>query len=101
MELLQKLRSFDADRLDLDEMIALSAGAKQVAAEYVATELEVPEWLADAQRTLASVIKARTSDMIAKELRETELALESLKSREERKGDLAQKAERLRARLGK
>ena len=96
---LQHLKSFDPARYDLDELVALKSAAAALTATYTSLGLETPEWLGDTNEALDKEIKARSRDMLEKELRETESRLESLKTADEKRTDLKAKQERLRAKL--
>lgn len=97
--MLEKLKGFEAERHDLDELVVLMAFAASLAAQYTALGLEQPEWLNDSKAALEKEIKSRTHDMIVKELKETEARLEGLKSTTERREELTAKAARLREKL--
>lgn len=99
--MLEKLKGFEAERHDLDELVVLLAFAMSLGSTYQALQLEEPEWLKDSRAAIEKEIKARTRDMLEKDLRETEARLEGLKTADEKRKDLREKAERLRAQLQK
>lgn len=99
MEYLQMLRSFDADRYSLDELLALYTQAEQLAAAYKIHGMEVPEWLSEASASISDAAHARGRDAMEKELKETNARLDALKTADERRGELREKAERLRSKL--
>lgn len=100
MTMLQRLKSLDLDRIDVDEAIALATFAGLLVEGHVMRGLEAPEWLLDSKNLLEKEIKARHRDKLEKDLKETEAALETLKTAAEKREDLKAKAERLKAALG-
>ncbi len=99
--MLNALQTFNADKHDLDELMALAAFGTQLKSTFPAFDLEVPEWLVESMDGIEKEIRARSRDMLMAELKSTESRLEALKTNEEKRGDLRDKAERLRARLKK
>lgn len=97
---LEKLKSFDADRVDMDEMITLSAAARIVVAEYESNKVPVPEWLVDGRTSLTRAIDSRRKDSVAKSLKEKKARREALRSSEEKKADLDKDIAALEAELG-
>jgi hypothetical protein len=97
--MLDKLKHLDLDRIDVDEAVALATFGDQLIAGYTGRSLEVPQWLVDNTRELNREIKNRHKDNLEKALRETELQLDALKSRDEKREDLKAKADRLKAAL--
>lgn len=96
--MLDKLRNFDAERnTDVDEMVALSAFARGLAAEYTTLALDAPEWLETQQKAVANEINSRLADMRAKRIREVRARLATLKTAEEKRAELNAELERLEA----
>ncbi len=95
--MLERLKNLDVERMDADDLIALSAFAKILEAEYAAHSLEVPEWLKDRQAELKREILTRTADMRAKRIREINARLDTLKTADEKRADLKAELERLQA----
>lgn len=62
------------DALSLDELMALSAGADGLQAQYVKHQTEVPTWLSEVMRILTRAINDRKSDTVAE--RRTRIAQE-------------------------
>lgn len=96
-----RLRNFEADRNDLDELVELFAWAKSLAAAYESNTIPLPEWLQDNTVSVANEIKSRVRDYQAKALKEIEAEQATLKTREEKRAELAEKAAKLREALGK
>lgn len=84
---LETLKHLDVERLDFDELIALSAFAKLLRAEYESAS-EVPEWLDDAGRSLKRDLQARQADATEKRLRELKARRETLKTPDQKRADI-------------
>lgn len=98
--MLEQLKSFNLDRIDLDEMVALFAFGENLKAVYGNMLLEVPEWVIDNVATLQKEIHSRRRDNLEKELKKAQASLETLKTADEKRLDLRAKIERLQAALG-
>lgn len=99
---LQQLRSFNADSHDdLDELVLLYSNGKDLATTYKELDLDTPLWLSDALDAVKNEITRRNRDLLEKALREAEAEEVSLRSREERKDDVKERARKLREKLGK
>lgn len=101
MNLVTELKQLNTDHGDVDELIALKAGADGMVATYAGFQLDQPQWLADARENLDREIKARHRDQLEKELREAERDAEGLKSATERREENAARIAKLKAALGK
>lgn len=99
--MLDKLKRLDLERMDLDEAVYLVSIGKAMRSVYEAESLETPQWLTDNVRELSREITNRMAESREKALREVELELLALRSRDEKKSDLVAKAERLKAQLGR
>lgn len=95
--MIERLKNLDIERLDVDEMIAMSAFAKQLSAEYEALALDKPDWLGVKSTELKREINARLGDLRDKRIREIKARLNTLKSAEEKRADLQKELERLSA----
>lgn len=83
--LLQQLKSFVADRLDLDDLIALAAFGRHLRTEYETNQLDEPEWLDVQLKSLRREIHTRNADKLEARRREINARLESLKTPSQRK----------------
>lgn len=101
MQIVNELKSLNTDASTLDQMIALSAFAKILEAEYGAKQVSRPEWLDDAQRTLAREIQSRTRDAKELRLREIEHSERALEEKAEKRERLRKEKEALQAELAK
>lgn len=97
----EKLKRLDLDRIDLDEAVGLIAEGEAMEDVYATRSLETPEWLTNNLRELNREVNNRVAESREKALRETELELAGLRTREERRAELQAKAERLKTALGR
>jgi hypothetical protein len=93
--MLQQLKSFEPNRLDVDEVVSLSAYAKILRAEYEAQKVEVPEWLDPKMADLSKAIKKLYADRVAAELKETRARRLNLNTVQETKEDLDRRIAKL------
>jgi hypothetical protein len=98
---LSQLKNFDADRFDIDELVALSAEGKALQAEYKALDVEVPEWLDSTVTSIGRVINLRLDESLQKRLRQAEARIQALKPASERRAELESEVAKLRTKLGK
>ena len=98
--MLQQLRNFDVDRMDLDDLIGLVAYAKLMRAEYEKMGLEEPDWVNDKIKTLTREIKAKTAEKLASRAREINSRLEALKTPTQRKSELQKELKRIQEQIG-
>lgn len=99
--MLDKLKSFAEEKATVDEMVELDAYATILTESFVRNQITVPEWLADVKAKLTNAIVARQRDTWEKELKETERALDSLKTAEEKRQEKAKRLVELKAKLGR
>lgn len=83
--MLEQLRNFDAKRLDLEELVELSAIGTTIKNEFDRVTVETPEWLDANLKSLRREIKARQADQIEAALREKRLQVERMTPVEERR----------------
>lgn len=100
MSVLQEFKQFEVNDESVENMLVQFAFGKSLQAAYAEFGLESPECLSDRVNALGREIKIKQRDELERELKKAELALEGLKSAEEKRSDLRAKAERLRAKLG-
>jgi len=86
--MLSQFKNFQADRMDLDELVALAAFGSMVRAEYEKHQLEEPEFVDVQLKALRREIHARNADRLESSLREKRARLESLKTPNEKKAQL-------------
>jgi DNA repair ATPase RecN len=92
-------KNFSADRMDLDELVALSAFGKSLRAEYEALQLEEPEFVAVQINTLKREIRSRVADKLEARKRELANRIDSLKTPKEKKAELEAELAKLEKQL--
>lgn len=95
--MLHQFREIELDRNGMDELLALRAFGRAFEMEWTDYDLEVPPWVTDRLALLDKEIRSRVADALAKDIKDTELRLEALKSRDERKEELNARLARLKA----
>jgi flagellar motility protein MotE (MotC chaperone) len=98
--MLNRLKNFDAEQNNLEDLIELSAFGTLVAAEYTSHTIPVPEWLNDNLAAVKQEVKRRNEDYLRKQLKEVEIQLGALKTKEEKKSELLTQVEKLKSTLG-
>lgn len=98
--MLERLKTLQLDRMDLDDALALSAFARALKAEYEHCGAEAPAWLDDRTRELRSEIRDRLRDSVAKRLSEARSRLESLATPDEKRAKLREEIEKLEKMAG-
>lgn len=93
--MLKQLRDFNPENTDVDEMIALSAFGRALAAEYAALSLDAPEWLGTQMASIGREINSRLSDLRAKRIREIKARLTTLMTADEKRAALKAELSRL------
>jgi hypothetical protein len=96
---LQQLRNFQADRMDLDELVALAAFGRQLRAEYEAHQLDEPDWVDIQIKSLRREIHSRNADRLEARRKEIGARLESLKTPTEKKAALTKELRELEKQL--
>jgi hypothetical protein len=87
--MLSDLKNFNADRMDIPELVALSSFARALQAEFQSLGVEIPEWVDENSKSLAREIKSRNADRIASKLKAAKARLETLKTPDEKRTALA------------
>lgn len=100
---LQALRSFDpaSQNHQIEELVALLSFGSSTEQTYKALDLDTPLWLVDANGKLKREISNRNREFLELQLKEVQASQKSLQSREEKKKDLQEAEERLKAKLAK
>lgn len=98
--MLEQLRRFDAEKSNLEEMLALSAFAKTLSGEYSSRQLSIPEWLTGTQKSLNHEIMGKVRDQLEKRKRELLSQASGLESAEEKRKRIASELEAIDAQLG-
>ncbi len=97
--LLQQLKNFVADRLELDDLVALAAFGRHLRTEYEVSNLDEPEWLDIQLKSLRREIHTRNADKLEARRREINSRLDSLKTPSQRKQDLLKERQQIEKQL--
>jgi len=95
--MLEQLRNCLADRLDLQQAVALSAFARTLRAEFEAHQIEEPDWLGEKIKMLHREIRAMNADAVAARLRSARARLEALRTPDEKRAQLQKEISELEA----
>lgn len=93
----EALKSLNVERNDLEELVFLSAKMKAYHAEFEALNVDVPEWVDEVRRSLRREVSARNSDAVANQKKSIQLALDGLKTKEEKRKELEDRLAKLNA----
>jgi hypothetical protein len=96
---LATFKNFSADRMDVDELIALSAFGKAFKAEFVSLGVDVPEYVDLQLKTLKREVRGRVADKLEADKRRIKAQLDSLKTTSERKAELKKQLDTVEAQL--
>ncbi len=83
--MLERLKNLNAEIPNFEELVELSAFARNMRGEYEHLNAEVPEWLDAQTRVLRREISARQQDSIEKRIKELKARREQLTPAEERR----------------
>ncbi len=89
------LKNFNADRLDMDEMVGLLADCKALRNEYEALQIEEPEYIDTTIKAIRREITSRNADKIAAKKRELAARIDSLKTPAQKKRELEEELAKL------
>ena len=88
--ILGQLNTLDILRLDLEEMVELDTHVAAVVATSARYQLDTPDWLVEAQRTLQRVIRQKHDALLALRRQEAKQRLQKQRSPEARRAGLEQ-----------
>lgn len=91
------LKNFNADRLDMDEMVGLLADCKALRNEYEALQIEEPEYIDTTIKSIRREINTRNADKVAARKRELAARIDALKSPTQKKRELEEELAKLQA----
>ena len=97
LNFLQELKNLNTDRNDLETLVFYSALVSSYRAEFEKVNVEAPEWVDEAHRTLRREINARNADAVANRKKSLRVALDGLKTKEEKRAELEKELARLEA----
>jgi hypothetical protein len=93
--MLSQFQNFTADRLAMEELIALAAYGKMLRSEYQNREIAVPSWVTDQLSALDREILVRRRDELEKRRREINGQLATLETPAEKRERLLKEKEAL------
>lgn len=99
--MMEKLKSLQLQRMDVDEMIELATWGRAMHNGYSYYDVPSPAWLSDALAQLDGEIKRRRQELLQARLQEIRSRMQALKTREERKADLDAEEAQLVAKLSR
>ena len=91
------LKNFNADRLDMEDLVGLLADSKALRTEYEALQIEEPEYIDTTIKALRREITSRNADKIAARKRELTARIDSLKTPAQKKTELEKELAALEA----
>ena len=83
--MIAQLKNFVVDRLDMDELFALSAFGKSIRVEYQERSLPIPVWLEEQLGVLNREILARRRDELEKRLKDIKAQRSTLETASEKR----------------
>lgn len=98
--MLQQLKNLDCERMDVEELIGLSAYGQLVETEYQRLNIDMPSWLRPRLRELDREINARHADQLEERLAAARRKAEKLRTPEEQRHSVNEEIARLEAQLG-
>lgn len=98
--MIEKLKNWNVAAGDVDEAVELYAIGIAVVTAYNTLSITTPSWLEEKLRDVESEVKRRARDEKVRRLKEAQLKLNSLKTAEEKRGELKAEIEKLTAELG-
>lgn len=85
---LEQLKTFSADGMELDGLVELAAAGRSLRAEYEVLQLEVPDELDTGLKAVRREINDRVADRKAARLKELKARRATLKTAEEKRDEL-------------
>lgn len=98
--MLDKLKTLNLERMDLEECIELHAYATNVEVTFKRFEVPVPTYIVDGLDSLARDIRSRREDALKARLKEIKARKAALRTREEQRAELDNEEQRLTQLLG-
>jgi hypothetical protein len=99
--MLSQFKNFTADRLELDDLVALSAFGESLRAAYEKHQLEEPAFVDVQLKSLRREILGRNADRLEARRKEITQRLDRLKSPDQRRADLEQEKLKIEEQLAK
>jgi hypothetical protein len=95
-----RLKTLNTDGGQLEDLMELRTGCLSLIDMYAKYTEEVPDWLLQADRILDAEIRGRVQDSLRKRLMAVDSKLETLKTPDERRSDLARERNRILLKMG-
>jgi len=86
--MLSEFRTFNKDRMDLDELVALAAFGRSLREEYAAQKVDEPDFVNIQLKTINREIQDRVSDLRETRKKQIKAKLQNLKTPQERRAEL-------------
>lgn len=86
--MLHQFKTFQADRMDLDDLIALAAFGHMLRDQYEKFGLEVPDFVTDNIKAITREVKTKTAATLESRKRELLSRKDALKTPAERKREI-------------
>jgi DNA repair ATPase RecN len=93
--MIQSFKNFQADRMDIDDLIELAAFGHQLRETYEKYNLDVPEFVGTQLNALRREIRSKTAESLAARRKEVKARLDALKTPSERKTELTRELKKL------
>jgi len=99
--MLIELKSATLNRMDIDDLLELSAYARALENEAKELGVELPEWIAENAQSIRREIKAKNRDRLAARIKAVKARRETLKTPDEKRTALDNELAVLEAELAK
>lgn len=96
-----RLKSFDAERQNVDEMVALLTFGRSIKGTYADTGLVVPEWLDEVIGKIEQAIADRRRDELLRESKMLDMEERTLMTKRERREEVQARRDEINKLLGR
>jgi len=86
--MLDTFKTFNKDRMDLDELVTLAAFGRSLREEYAAQKVDEPDFVNIQLKTINREIQDRVSDLRETRKKQIKAKLQNLKTPQERRAEL-------------
>ena len=83
--MLDLLKNFNADRMEIDELVELAMFGDQILAKFKELGVETPVWIDEANKSVKRELKTKNADRLSMKLRSAKSRLETLKTPDEKR----------------
>lgn len=95
--MLDQFKTFNKDRLDLDELVSIAAFGRALREEYAAQKVDEPEYVNNQLKTVNREIQDRVADQRETRKKNLKAQLQGLKTKEEKRVELEKELAELEA----